>query len=113
MRFSSSLLPASLVILPPVPAVLSIIRNTAPHSMRKRFLYGSGVVLLVILPTLVLWQVPFKFEEYPENLNQTFISWAVSTIAFVLTITLGFILFRTGIKLYLERTRHHQGSRIE
>jgi len=81
--------------------------------MRKRFLYGSGVVLLVILATLVLWQVSFKFEEYPENLNQTFIFWAVSTLVFVLTITLGFILFRTGIKLYIERRRNREGSRIE
>src|SRR6266702_1783017 len=67
--------------------------------MRKRFLFGSGVVLLVILATLVIWQVSFKFEEYPESLNQTFIFWAVSTLVFVLTITLGFILFRTGMKL--------------
>src|SRR5438094_109136 len=88
--------------------------------MRKRFVYGSGVVLLVILATLVIWQVSFKFEElginfeeYPENLNQTFIFWAVSTLVFVLTITLGFILFRTGIKLYIERRRNREGSRIE
>src|SRR6266705_4154629 len=107
------LTPRLLGDLAPVPAVLSIIKNTAPHSMRKRFLYGSGVVLLVILATLVLWQVSFKFEEYPENLNQTFIFWAVSTLVFVLTITLGFILFRTGVKLYIERRRNREGSRIE
>src|SRR5882672_1616148 len=81
--------------------------------MRKRFLYGSGVVLLAILATLVIWQVSFKFEEYPESLNQTFIFWAVSTLVFVLTITLGFILFRTGVKLYIERRRNREGSRIE
>jgi two-component system nitrogen regulation sensor histidine kinase NtrY len=81
--------------------------------MRKRFLYGSGIVLFAILATLVIWQVSFTFEEYPENLSQTFIFWAVSTLVFVLTITLGFILFRNGIKLYIERRRNREGSRIE
>src|SRR6185369_8886199 len=81
--------------------------------MRKRFLYGSGIVLFAILATLVLWQVSFKFEQYPESLGQTFIFWAVSTLVFVLTITLGFILFRTGVKLYIERRRNREGSRIE
>src|SRR6266576_136784 len=85
--------------------------------MRKRFVYGSGVVLLVILATLVIWQVSFKFEElginfeeYPENLNHTFIFWAVSTLVFVLTITLVFILFRSAIKLLLQRPNNPEGS---
>ncbi len=82
--------------------------------MRKRFLYGSGIVLLLILATLVVWQGSFsEFEVYPENLEQTFIFWAVSTLVFVLTITLGFILCRTGIKLYIGRLRNREGSRIE
>src|SRR5580704_19348433 len=82
--------------------------------MRKRFLYGSGIVILLILATLVVWQGSFsKFEVYPENLEQTFIFWAVSTLVFVLTLTLGFILCRTGIKLYIGRLRNREGSRIE
>jgi two-component system nitrogen regulation sensor histidine kinase NtrY len=81
--------------------------------MRKRFVYGSGIVLLVILATLVIWQVSFKFDKYPENLSQTFIFWAVSTLVFVLTITLGFILFRDGIKLIIQRRHNREGSRIE
>lgn len=81
--------------------------------MRKRFLYGSGIVLLLILATLVMWQVSFRVDESPKDLGQTFIFWAVSTLVFVLTITLGFILFRTGVKLYLARGINRQGSRIE
>src|SRR5436190_6942155 len=81
--------------------------------MRKRFLYGSGIVLFAILTTLVIWQVSFKFDEYPENLSQTFIFWAVSTLVFVLTITLGFILFRDGIKLVIQSRHNREGSRIE
>src|SRR4051812_27044061 len=81
--------------------------------MRKRFLYGSGIVLLAILATLVIWQVSFKVDEIPENLGQAFIFWAVSTLVFLLTITLGFILFRTGIKLYIGSRQNREGSRIE
>src|SRR5580700_6147875 len=83
--------------------------------MRKRFLYGSGIVLLLILVTLVAWQGSFttKFDAYPENLEQTFIFTAVSTLVIVLMITLAFILGRTGIKLYIGRLRNREGSRIE
>jgi PAS domain S-box-containing protein len=81
--------------------------------MRKRFLYGSGIVLLSILVTLVVWQGSGKVDAFPENLEQTFIFTAVSTLVFVLTITLGFILARTGIKLYIGRLRNREGSRIE
>jgi two-component system, NtrC family, nitrogen regulation sensor histidine kinase NtrY len=84
--------------------------------MSKRFLYGAGVVLLVILMALVVWQVSFKegLEEMgPADLTQTFIFWAVSTLVFVLTITLGFILFRDGVKLYVERQKGREGSRIQ
>ncbi|HTM49179.1 MAG TPA: ATP-binding protein, partial [Bryobacteraceae bacterium] len=62
---------------------------------------------------LVIWQVSFKFDEYPENLSQTFIFLAVSTLIFVLTITLGFILFRDGIKLVIRSRHNREGSRIE
>jgi PAS domain S-box-containing protein len=83
--------------------------------MRKRFLYGSGIILLLILVTLVAWQGSFttKFDAYPENLEQTFLFTAVSTLVIVLMITLGFILCRTGIKLYIGRLRNKEGSRIE
>ncbi|MGH9657814.1 MAG: sensor histidine kinase, partial [Bryobacteraceae bacterium] len=81
--------------------------------MRKRVLYGSGVVLLAVLVGLIVWQVSFTFPETPEDLSQTFLFWAVSTLVFVLTVTLGFILFRTGVKLYIERRKNREGSRIK
>ena len=92
--------------------VVCIIGEGNPDVMRKRFLYGSGIVLLLILATLVVWQGSFsEFEVYPENLEQTFIFTAVSTLVIVLMITLGFILCRTGIKLYIGRLRNREGSR--
>ncbi len=82
--------------------------------MRKRYLFGSGLVLLAILLTLVVWQVSFSFGEYgPANTSQTFVFWAISTLIFLLTVTLGFMLFRTGVKLYIERQSHREGSRIK
>ena len=82
--------------------------------MRNRYLYGSGLVLLAILLTLVVWQVSFSFGEYgPANTSQTFVFWATSTLIFLLTVTLSFMLFRTGVKLYIERQSHREGSRIK
>jgi two-component system nitrogen regulation sensor histidine kinase NtrY len=82
--------------------------------MRKRYVFSSGLVLLTILLVLVVWQESFNFGDYsPANAAQTFVFWAVSTIVFILTVTLGFMLFRTGVKLYLERQSNREGSRIK
>ena len=82
--------------------------------MRKRYLYVSGLVLLAILLTLVVWQVSFSFGEYgPTNPAQIFVFWAVSTLIFLLTATLSFMLFRTGVKLYIDRQSNREGSRIQ
>lgn len=81
--------------------------------MRKRFLYGSAIVLLLILATLVMWQVSFTVKEYPKDLGQIFLFWAVSTLVFVLMVTLGFILFRTAVKFYIAKRLNRQGSRLE
>jgi PAS domain S-box-containing protein len=81
--------------------------------MKRRLLYGAGIVLLVFSATLVIWQGSFSFGEFgPVSPEQTFLYWAVSTLVFLLTLTLGFILFRTGLKLYVERRSGAEGSRI-
>ncbi len=82
--------------------------------MRKRYLFWSGIALLAILSVLVVWQVSFTFGDYgPENAAQTFVFWAISTLIFLLTVTLGFMLFRTAVKLYFERQANREGSRIK
>lgn len=80
--------------------------------MRKRRLFASLAVLAVLL-TLVVWQVSFKFTDAPANAAQTVFFWAISTLIFVLTVTLGFMLFRTFVKLYLERQRNREGTRLK
>jgi PAS domain S-box-containing protein len=82
--------------------------------MRKRYLFGSGLVLLALLLVLVIWQVSFSFGSFgPANALQTFVYWAISTLIFLLMVTLGFMLFRTGVKLYLEKRAGREGSRIQ
>ena len=82
--------------------------------MRKRYLYVSAIVLLAILLTLVVWQTSLSFGEHaPANTAQTFVFWAVSTLIFLLTVTLSFMLFREGVKLYIARHGNREGSRIK
>ncbi|HML17417.1 MAG TPA: hypothetical protein VK419_10345, partial [Bryobacteraceae bacterium] len=82
--------------------------------MHKRYLIGSGLVMLAILLTLIVWQVSFSFGDYgPENTAETFVFWAVSTLIFLLTVTVGFMLFREAVKLYIARRSNREGSRIK
>ena len=82
--------------------------------MRKRILYICGIVLLAISVALVVWQGSFNFGKYgPADPQQTFIFWAISSLIFVLMITLGFMLVRTVVKLYIDRHSGREGSRIQ
>jgi two-component system, NtrC family, nitrogen regulation sensor histidine kinase NtrY len=82
--------------------------------MRKRLIFGSGLVLLAILLTLVVSQGSFNLSPFaPSGLQQTYLFWAVSTLIFILTVMLGFILFRTAVKLYIERQANRPGSHIK
>jgi two-component system nitrogen regulation sensor histidine kinase NtrY len=80
--------------------------------MRKRVAIGSSLLLFVMLLALVLWQGSFTTEPAPVSLSETYAFWAVSTLIFILTVTLGFMLFRTGVKLYIERQQGRPGSRL-
>src|SRR5215471_10192865 len=82
--------------------------------MRKRLFYWSASVLLVLSVVLVVWQGSFRLYYFfsPSNLGQTFIYWAVSTLIFILMVTVGWILAREFIKLYVARQAKQPGSRI-
>ena len=82
--------------------------------MRKRILNICGIVLLAISVALVVWQGSFNFGKYaPPTPEQTFIFWAISSLIFVLMVTLGFMLVRTIVKLYVDRRSGREGSRIQ
>ncbi|MEB2362433.1 MAG: HAMP domain-containing protein [Bryobacteraceae bacterium] len=81
--------------------------------MKKRLINSAGVAVMIALVTLVVWQGSFDFGNYgPSSPQQTYLFWAVSTLVFLLTVTLGFMLFRTAFKLYMERQENREGSRI-
>src|SRR5262245_48312074 len=79
--------------------------------MKQRLLYGAACVLLAICATVVIWLGSFRTD--PAAASQIFLYWAISSLVFILMVTLGFILFRTGVKLYVERHSNREGSRIK
>lgn len=81
--------------------------------IRKRFLYGAAVPVLALLIILLVWQGSFSFGDFgPTTPQQTLVYWALSTLIFILTVTVGFMLLRTALKLYLERLSNREGSRL-
>ena len=82
--------------------------------LSKRTWHVLGGVLFVLSVTLLVWQGSFTFGEYaPTSIEQTYLFWAVSTLIFLLTVTLGFILFRTVVKLYIERQSNRESAGIK
>src|SRR5579884_1089945 len=86
--------------------------DNSRRRMKRRVLAGLELVLFLILLTLVVWQGSFLTPIEPSSLEQTFVFWGLSTIVFLLTVMLGFMLFRTGVKLYIERRKNRLGSHL-
>src|SRR5215475_2718707 len=80
--------------------------------MKKRLLYGFAILVLVISTILVVWQGSFHQRDFMPQPAQTLILFAVSTLIFILMITVGWILAREFIKLYVARRANRPGSRI-
>jgi two-component system, NtrC family, nitrogen regulation sensor histidine kinase NtrY len=78
--------------------------------MRKRLFYWFATVLLAICVVAVVWEGSVRFRS--TNPTQTFIFWAMSILTFIVMVTLGWVVFRTGVKLYMERQANREGSRI-
>ncbi|MCZ2155068.1 MAG: PAS domain S-box protein [Bryobacterales bacterium] len=82
--------------------------------MRQRILLAAGFLLLGLSTALVVWQGSFSMGSLrPASTNQAFLFWAVSTFVFLLTLIVGFLLFRSVVKLYFERKSSREGSRIK
>ena len=81
--------------------------------MRARIIYTIAGIVMAILVALLVWQGSFSFGEFgPTTPEQTFVYWGISTLIFILTVLLGFILVRDSIKLYFQRKVNQEGSRI-
>lgn len=81
--------------------------------MRQRFRFAIGLTILAILVALVIWQGSFTVGEYgPTTPEQTYFYWGLSTLIFLVTVGLSFIIFRDAVKLYFARRAGIEGSRI-
>jgi PAS domain S-box-containing protein len=81
--------------------------------MPKRLLYALGAILLLATVVVVVWQGSFSSNFFvPDDPTQTFIFYALSVLIFLLMLTLGFMLVRIVVKLWIERQHNRLGSRI-
>ena len=84
--------------------------------MKKRLIYGSATVLLLLSALIVVWLGSFNLDGFrPANPTptQTFIFWALSSSIFVIMLALLWYLFRESVKLYIERQRRSEGSLLK
>ena len=82
--------------------------------MRRRVINLLGAIALAISMILVIWQGSFTFGEYaPRNIEQTYLFWAISTLIFLLMVMLAFMLFRSAVRLYVERQESGGGGAIK
>ena len=82
--------------------------------MKRPLLYRFAFVLLMMCVAFVVWQESFRLKQFdPSNPTQTLVLWAISILIFLLMVTLGWVLVRTGLKLYIERQANQAGSRIK
>src|SRR5271157_2692773 len=86
----------------------------ARGKVSHRVKFGLGFGLLAVLLAVVVFQGSFSTPGGygPSSPEQTYVFWALSTLIFLLTVLLSFILFRDAIKLYIARRAGVEGSKI-
>jgi nitrogen fixation/metabolism regulation signal transduction histidine kinase len=80
--------------------------------VQRPFVFVAAASTFLILLALMVWQGSFSFSFGPSDPHETTVLWGVSTLIFLLAVTLAFMLFRAGVKLYIDRQRNREGSRI-
>ena len=83
--------------------------------MTQKYRLAAGLTLLLALTALVVWQGSFSVADYgpaPATPEQTYVFWGLSTLIFLLTVLLAFMLFRDAVKLYVARRAGQEGSKI-
>ena len=80
--------------------------------MSRRLGFFAAALILIALLALLVWQGSFSFSFSPSDPRETILLWAVDTVIFLLAVTLAFMLFRVAVKLYLDRQKNREGSRI-
>ncbi|MGC2657643.1 MAG: ATP-binding protein [Bryobacteraceae bacterium] len=80
--------------------------------MKGRLAFAAATLGFLVLLALVIWQGSFHFPHTPADIRETVVLWAVSTLIFLLMVTLAFMLFRGLVKLYIDRQSNLEGARI-
>ena len=81
--------------------------------MRRGFIIGASVVVLLLIVSLFgLTSLNLPFIS-PSDSQQTILLFVLSTIIFLGLVIFGFILFRSLLKLYLERRAKQLGSKFK
>jgi nitrogen fixation/metabolism regulation signal transduction histidine kinase len=80
--------------------------------VRRRFVIAAAAVILLLLLALMVLQGSFSFPFQPPDVHETIVLSGVSALIFILAVTLAFMLFRTAVKLYMDRQQNREGSRI-
>jgi nitrogen fixation/metabolism regulation signal transduction histidine kinase len=80
--------------------------------VRRRLTSIATGLSFVILLILLIWQGSFRISYSPSSTSETALLWSVSIIIFLLTVVVAFMLFRAGVRVYIDRHRNKEGSRI-
>ena len=80
--------------------------------MQRPIVFAAAALTFVVLLALMVWQGSFSFPFFAPDPREAIVLGAVSTLIFLLSVTLAFMLFRATVKAYLERQRQREGSRI-
>ena len=80
--------------------------------MRRRLSPAAAGLTFAVLLILLIWQGSFRITYAPSDTSETILLWAVSTLIFLLTVLMAFMLFRAGVKVYIDRHRNKEGSQI-
>ena len=80
--------------------------------VRRNLAFAAAALSFLVLLGLLIWQGSFRIQYSPSDRSETVVVWAVSTVIFLLTVLMAFMLFRAGVKTYIDRQRNREGSRI-
>ena len=81
--------------------------------MKKRLGYAAAAVALTILLALLVYQGSFTMDAPGATSGEPYVLWSVAAFILVLAVTLGFMLMRDLLKLYVARQGNREGSRLQ
>lgn len=84
------------------------------ENKRRQVSLIVSIFLLLVLIALAFWQTSFAFEVFPPGQPvETVVMWGISMLIGLGVFALGFMVFRSLLKLYIERRANRLGSNIK